>query len=537
MKGDVLTSADLVLIGGNILTMNSSQPSAEAVAIRGDRIVRVGTNAEIRQLIGKTTKIIQLKGKTVVPGFIDTHIHVTDFGRLLSWIELGDVKSIIEMQKRLKTRVAKLPKGKWLLGHGLDPSCFTEKRLPTRFDLDIVSSDNPVVFYYQSGQVCLVNSKALDLANVTSATDVPQGGVIDRDVETGELTGVLRETATNLIWSVIPEPSEAELVEATSLACEKIVEAGVTSVHWMVLAPIELSIIQKLHAQDKLPHRIYVVVPVNLLNKIACFKSTDNLALTVGGAVISIDGYLAAKTASLFYPYTDGSESGKLLCTLEEMKSSAERILEIGLQLIMHAVGDKAIEAALTTVDEISTVFSRKDLRIRIEQGAVLNRELISRIKKKCVIVSVQPNVIASEFSVWSAIENLGPDRSSWLYPLKTLLKNGILVIGGSDCPMEPLNPLLGIQAVVTRGAFSEEQVTVEEALRMYTIDAAYSSNEENIKGSVETGKLADLTVLSDNPKKMLKSKIENIRVEMTIVGGKVIHSRNETRLHLRKAF
>ena len=527
MKGDAVTSADLALTGGKVLTMNSSQPCAEAVAVKGNRIVKVGTNEEIRQLVGETTKVIQLNGKTVVPGFIDTHIHVADFGRLLNWIDLSDAVSITEMQNRLRTRVETSPKGKWLLGRGLDPTCFAEKRLPTRFDLDSVSPDNPVVFYHQSGQVCVVNSKALESAGVTQLTPVPQGGAADRDEATDELTGVLRDTATNLIWPVIPEPSEDELVEAAGLACEKIVEAGVTSVHWMVLSPIELSIIQKLRAQNRLPLSVYVVVPVNLLDTIKDFKSTGDSVLTVGGAVISADGYLAAKTATLFQPYTGGSESGKLLCAPEEMKTSAAEILKRGLQLVIHAMGDKAVDAALTTIEQTSKKTPLKDVRNRIEQAAVLNQELIRRIKKLGVIVSVQSRVVASEFSVWSATENLGTERARWLYPLKTLLKNGIPVIGGSDCPMEPLSPLLGIQAAVTREAFPEEQVTVGEALRMYTVDAAYSSGEEKIKGSVETGKIADLTVLSNDPKKVPPSEIPNIAIEMTIIGGRVLYSRN----------
>ena len=524
MKGDVVTSADLVLTGGNVLTMNSSQPCAEAVAVKGARIVKVGTNEEVRQLVGETTKVIQLNGKTVVPGFIDTHIHVADFGRLLNWIDVSDTGSITEMQKRLSTRVEQSPKGKWLLGRGLDPTRFAEKRFPTRFDLDRVSPGNPVVFYHQNGQVCVVNSKALESAGVTPLTPVPEGGAIDRDAETGEFTGVLRDTATNLIWNAIPEPSEDELVEAACLACEKIVEAGVTSVHWMILAPIELSIIQKLHTQNRLPLRVYVVVPANILDKMKNFQPTGGSELTVGGAVISADGYLAAKTAALFQPYTDGSANGKLLCTQEEMTTTAAKILKMGLQLVIHAMGDKAVDAALTAIEQVSKETPRKDARNRIEQAAVLNQGLIKRIKQAGVIVSVQPLVVASEFSVWSATEKLGAERARWLYPLKTLLKKGIRVIGGSDCPMEPLSPLMGIQVAVAREAFPEEQVTVDEALRMYTVDAAYSSNEENIKGSIETGKLADLTVLSDNPKNVSPKEIKGITVEMTLVGGRIVY-------------
>ena len=526
MKGDSVTSANLVLIGGNVLTMNPAQPRAEAVAVEGDRIVKVGTNEEISQLVGKDTQVIRLNGKTVVPGFIDTHIHVADFGKLLTWIDLSDACSIKEMQNSLRIRAEKAPKEKWLLGRGWNQKRFAEKRLPTRFDLDAVSPANPVILYHQSGQVCVVNSKALELAGVTKVTSVPQGGAIDRDMKTGELTGVLRENATNLIWTVIPEPSGEELVEAAGLACEKILEAGVTSVHWMVLSSAELSIIRTLHAQNRLPLRAYVIIPANLLDEIIGFGSGD-LALRVGGGLISADGYLAAKTAALFQPYSDDPKaSGNLLCTQEEMNSSTAKILKMGLQLVIHAMGDRAIDAALTTIEEISGEAPQKDFRSRIEQAAVLNERLIERVKKQKVIVSVQPCVAASEFSVWSATEHLGPERARWLYPLKTLLKEGIKVVGGSDCPMEPLSPLLGIQTAVAREFFPEERITVDEALRAYTIDAAYSSGEENIKGSLETGKLADLTVLSRDPRAVSANEIKDIEVEMTIIGGKVAYSK-----------
>jgi predicted amidohydrolase YtcJ len=515
------------LVGGNILTMNPSQPRVEAVAVRGDRIARVGTSTEISQLVGKDTKVISLNGKTVVPGFIDTHIHVADFGRLLTWIDLTGARSIKDMQKSLRKRVQKTPKEKWIMGRGWNQNVFAEKRLPTRFDLDVVSPDNPVVFYHQCEKVCVVNTKALKMADVTKQTRSPPDGVIDKDAETGELTGVLRENATNLIWTVVPEPNEEELVEAAGLACERIVAAGVTSVHWMVLSSIEISVIRKLFAQNRLPLRVYMIIPVNLLDNIVGFESNDDSALKVSGAVISADGYLSARTAALFQPYNDDPASrGKLLCTQDEMNGLAVKILKMGLQLVIHAMGDRAVDAALTTIEHASNAVSMKDFRSRIEQAAVLNEALIERIKKQKVVVSVQPRVIASEFSVWSANEHLGPGRARLLFPLKTLLKEGVIVVGGSDCPMEPLGPLLGVQAAVTREFFPEERITVDEALRIYTVDAAYSSGEENVKGSLVEGKLADLVVLSRDPGKVSVNEIGDIAVEMTIVGGKVVCSK-----------
>ncbi len=525
MKGDAITSANLVLIGGNVLTMNPSQPRAEAVAIKGNRISNVGTNDEINQLVGKETKVIRLNGKTVVPGFIDTHIHVADFAKLLTWLDLNEVKSIKELQNRLKERAQKTPHGRWIIGRGWNQTRLQEKRLPSLSDLDSASPENPVILYHESALMCVVNSKALEAADVTKRTRAPSGGTIDKDAETGEITGVLRDTATDLVWKAIPEPSEDELLEAAGLAFEKIMEAGVTSVHWIALSAIELSVLQKLLAQKKLPIRVYLIAPVNLLDSILNSELHKSSAdkLKVGGVMIFADGYLAARTAALLQPYSDdASVRGKLLCGQEEMNAMAAKTLRAGLQLVIHAVGDRAVDAALTTIEAHG-----KGGRCRVEQAAVLNEYLIKRIKKQKVIVSVQPPVVASEFSVWSATEHLGAERARWLFPLKTLIKEGVKIVGGSDCPMEPLNPLSGIQAAVTRQFFPEERIIVGEALRMYTVDAAYSSGEENIKGSVETGKLADLTVLSHDPYKVPPNQIENITVEMTIAGGKIVHPKH----------
>lgn len=527
MKSDLTTFADLALINGNIVTMNPAHPHAAAVAIKDGKIVKVGTNEEISKFMGQDTKVICLNGKTVVPGFIDVHVHVASFGRLLTWIELDNVRSIPEMLCLLRKRVEDTPKGKWIIGRGWDQTRFLEQRLPTRFDLDLVSPDNPVVFYHIVGQMCVVNTKALEVVGITGQTSAPLGGVIDKDEESGHLTGILRGSAASLVWKAIPELGEEELVEATEMACRRIIEAGVTSVHWIVLSSLEILVMQKLLEKKKLPLRVYIIVPLSLVEYITNFRFIDNLSLRIGGVLVFADGYLAAKTAALFQPYNDGSgASGNLLCTINEMKASATKIIEMKFQLIIHAMGDKAVDAALTTVEQVLREMPRRSRRIRFEHAAVLSEDLVRRIKKQRVIVSVQPLVIDSEFSTWLAIEHLGIERARWLYPLKTLIRNGIVVIGGSDCPMEPLNPLRGIQAAVTRSVFSEEQITVEEALQMYTINAAYSTHEENLKGSIESGKLADLTVLSQDPRKVLPSEIQNITVEMTIIGGKIAYSK-----------
>ena len=519
-------SADLALINGNILTMCRSTPRAEAIAVKGEQIIKVGTTREVVLLIDNNTKVIQLEGKTVIPGFIDTHIHVTDFGRLLMWLNLNNCKSIKDLQNLLEKKIMKISPSKWILGRGWNDTLFVPKNLPNRFDLDLVAPDNPVAFYHHSGKLCLVNSKALEFAKITQQTTIPSAeGIIEKNPITGDPTGILRGKAMDIVWKTIPEPTQEDLLEMTQLACSKIVETGITSVHWMVLTPVELSIIKKLN-HNLLPLRIYVVVPFEIWKKELGHSLLSNLqknSLRIGAIEISVDGYLADKTAALFYPYRDGFKStGKLLYPQDCLNSSVIKILQSGFQLIIHAMGDKAVEAALISIEKATNKI--RGTRIRLEQAALINKKLLERMKSQKTMVSVQPCVMNSEFKTWSAIDNLGQNRARWLFPIRTLIDNDILLLGGSDCPMEPLNPLLGIQTVVNKQFFIEEAINVTEALAMYTINAAYSTKEENCKGSIKEGKLADLAVLSEDPTTISSNKIESIIVTTTIIGGKIVY-------------
>ena len=500
--------------------MNPNQPTAQALAITKNKIIKVGTNKQIAQLIGDQTKVLSFEGKTVVPGLIDTHIHVADFGRCLMWLDLTTAQSIAQLQSMLKEKTGQTVAGKWIVGRGWNQERFKEKRMPQTADLDAAAPNNPVILYHESAMICAVNSKALEIAGVTKQTAVPQGGGIDKDPKTGELTGIFRDNATSLIWQAVPEPTGAELLEATALACQKISQAGITSLHWLVLSEVELAIIQNLHAIGRLPFRVNVVVPIELLEKTVGFKTNDVSVLRVGGATIAADGYLDSKEAALLEPYSDDpNNSGKLLCTEGALAASVRQVLAAGVQPIILAMGDKAIQTTLNVIEQTP----KSNVRFRIEQAAVLNEGLVKRLAKQKVVVSVQPKVISTEFSVWSATERLGLERAKWLHPLKTLLNEGVKVAGGSDCPMEPLSPLLGIQEVVLRQSFPEQRLSVEEALRMYTLDAAYSSSEEDVKGSIEKGKLADLTILSSDPNSVSPEKIKDINVEMAIINGKLI--------------
>jgi predicted amidohydrolase YtcJ len=524
------TLADLALIHGKILTMSPSQPQAEAIAVKAGKIIQVGTNTEIQRLIGKETQVIELRGRTVIPGLIDTHVHVADLGKLLTWLDFSQVSSFDKALTVLSERAKETPKGKWVLGRCLDESSFAKKRFPSRFDLDSVSPLNPVVIYHKCGQICVANTLALKAAQISKQTPQPEGGEILKDSRTGEPTGVLRDNATNLVWCAIPELTDEEQFNAALLACQKIVEAGISTVHWIILSAAEIPLIQKLVKQDCLPFRVYVIVPLNLIDSAKSLELPAQSKVTLGAAMIDLDGYLASRTAALLDPYSDLPESkGKLLCTKQQLRTNMLRALKLGFQPVIHAMGDGAVQEVLDAIENLPNATDSAKVRIRIEQAAVLGGKPIERLQKNRLIVSVQPKVVASEFSVWSAEKHLGPQRAKWLFPLRTLISKGVRVAGGSDSPMEPLNPFDAIQTAVCREVFPEQQVSLLDALKMYTVDAAYSSCQEEHLGSIEQGKLADLTVLSSDPREVAFEKLGSIKAELTIIDGKIVNAKPDS--------
>jgi len=518
--------ADLVLKDANVLTMNPLEPYAEAIAIKDEKIVAVGTNKQIKPWVDKQTKVMNLDGKMVVPGFIDTHVHMRGFGRYLTWINLREVDSIRKMQQLLRDRADKTQEEGWILGRGWDQERLKEKRYPTRRDLDKVAPNNPVVFTRVCGHICVANSKALELAGITRDTTAPSGGQIDKDFKTGEPTGILRENAAALVWNAVPEPGEEESAEMCVLACEKAVEAGLTSVHWFCHSPSEIRILQGLRAKDELPLRVYLVVPVEFLDSLmdaGLVTGFGDHMVKIGSIKILADGSLGARTAALKQPYNDEpSTRGMMLYSQRSLNTLALKAHRVGFQLAIHAIGDRAVDIVLKALEKTLKEAPRENHRHRVEHVSVLNENLIQRMKNLGLIASVQPHFVVSDF--WIE-KRLGKTRARWTYSFKMLIRKGVLVTGGSDCPVEPISPLLGIYAAVGREKFPQERITVEEALRIYTINAAYVSFEEKIKGSIEAGKLADLVVLSDDLRKIEPSKIKDVRVELTIIGGKIVYT------------
>jgi len=523
-----MLNANLVLLNGKIYTFNPKKPTAQAIAVLDEKIVYVGENEEASKLIGPNTKIVDLNGKVVIPGLTDCHVHLASFGKTLSTLNLRNVNSITQLKKLVREKAEKLPPNRWILGRGWDQEKFVEKRLPTRWDLDEASPNNPVVLFRVCGHICVANSKALEKAGITKETLAPAGGGIDKDPATGEPTGILRENATKLILESFPKASEEEVLGFCLAACQKAVEAGLTSVHWIVESSVEMRVIQRMHRQGNLPLRVYLFIPVDFLEELeslGLMQGFGDSMLKIGGIKILLDGSLGARTAALYEPYNDMPKTrGMLIYSQEEFEKLVFKAHKAGLQLAVHAIGDRAIDMALETFEKVLKEIPRADNRHRIEHASVLNKELIRKMKSLGVVASVQPHFIVSDFWVE---DRLGKERARWVYPFKTLLKEGVMLCAGSDCPVEPISPLLGVWAAAAKQPNFEEKLTVEEALRLYTVNAAYAAFEENLRGTIEEGKLADLVVLSEDPFEVELGKLKDIEVLMTIVNGRIVYRKN----------
>jgi predicted amidohydrolase YtcJ len=389
-----------------------------------------------------------------------------------------------------------------------------------------VVEDIPVLLSRVCGHIAVANSKALQLAGITEKT-VVDSGKVDLDEATGEPNGILRENVIKLAWKAVPKPSQEEIKETCFLACKRAVKAGLTCVHWLLASSSELTAIQKLHSEGKLPLRVCLGIPIELLDElisIGLVTGFGNDKVKIGFVKILADGSLGGRTAALKEPYADKPQtSGMMLYTQEKLNQLISTANAADLQVATHAIGDRTMEAVLNAYEKALKEHPHKDHRHRIEHCSVLNPRLIKRMKRLDLIASVQPHFVFSDF--W-ATDRVGKKRARWVYPFKSLLKQGLVVVSGSDCPVEPIDPILGIWAAVARKSFPEESLTVEEALKTYSLNSAYASFDEDKRGTIEVGKFADFTILSEDLFKIKPEEIGNVKVEMTIVDGKIVYSR-----------
>ena len=526
----------VVFVNGNVITLDPSKPRARAVAIREGKIIGVGTDREMISLAGKDAKAIDLEGRTVLPGFADSHIHLIEYGLMLSSaiLDIRGARTIDEIKEKIRKRAKEKPKGNWIKGHGWNTTILAEKRPPNRWDLDEAAPDNPVILTDVGWHVYSVNSLALRLAKIGKGTESPAGGKIDKDPNTGEPTGVLLETAGTRIEDLVTYKDE-ELITALSQAADEAIRLGLTSVHCAWENGQHVRVFQKLLMQGKLPLRVYLMIPASLLPNLlslGLYTGFGNMRLKIGAIKVLLDGTIERHTAAVKQPYEGEPDNLGILCVSEEeLYQITSKAHKAGFQLAIHAIGDRAISVALDSIERILKEKPKADHRHRIEHASMLDDQVINCMKNLGVIASVQPVFVSSNNS-WM-VEPLGQKRATELCErIRTLLEAGVKVTGGSDLPADStMSPLSGIQSAVTRYGFApKERITVEQAIRLYTINSAYASFEEKLKGSIEVGKLADLVVLSDDPLAVPTDRISDIKVDMTVVDGEFVYTREHFR-------
>ena len=538
-------AADMVIKNGKIVTMDPKRTFAQAVAIWKGMIVRVGTNGDMRPLIGEETRILDLSGRTVVPGFIDAHTHNILPAHFLDSLDLLDtaaelIPSIADLQQRLKERVKETPKGNWIGGKYFEPNAIKEKRWPTRAELDAVSPENPLVIVIRGGWATVANSRALELAGITKDTSNPEGSIIEKDPATGEPTGVL--LGFTIMQTVVPQPGLEDMKAALKRLSAEYVKTGVTSTgDAMALDnPESYRAYQEAVAEGSLKTRTYLMIPAQfyLNHDLGLRTGFGNDRLRLGAVKLFIDGSIQCFTCAFYEPYKTKNTRGLegLQYTQEQLNEIVAKAHRLGYQVAIHAQGDYGITVAVNAIEYAMEKYPRPDPRHRIEHCLCPTLRDLERMKRLGIIADFYV------FHPWfwgdqHIHEFIGEDRANKMVPVRTALNMGVISCAHSDCPVctpnnpvWPSNPLWGMWCAVNRKTRSgvdigiQEKLTPLEALRLYTLNGAYATFEEDIKGSIEPGKLADMVVLSGNPLEVDPWEIRNITVDQTIIGGEIVY-------------
>ncbi len=531
---------DLVLVNGKVWTGVASRPWAEAVAVRGARIHAVGTTAELSRLSASGAKLVDLGGSLALPGFIDSHTHFLAGGFALKSIDLRGAGSREEFVARIAAKAKDLGPGRWVLNGDWDHQQLDPPELPRKDWIDAVTPDNPVFVNRLDGHMALANSRALALAGVTGDTPVPPGGEIVKDAATGEPTGILKDTAMDLVYAKVPEPSFAEKLEAAEASLRHAAANGVTSVHEMADAS-SFEVFEELERLGRLTARVHVYVPVTEVGTLARLKLKSPFGgpyLKLAGLKGFVDGSLGSATAFFFEPYADEpGTSGLLHGQMFPEGIMEERILEAdraGLQLAVHAIGDRANSLLLDMYEKAVAANGPRDRRWRVEHAQHMRPADIERFGRLGLVAAVQP-YHAIDDGRW-AEKKIGPERVRTTYAFESLRRAGATLAFGSDWTVAPLDPVLGIYAAVTRrtldgknpgGWVPGEKVTVEEAVRAYTVNGAWVEFAESEKGTIAPGKLADIVVLDRDIFAVPPEEIGGARVRLTVFDGKVLYGKD----------
>lgn len=536
--GKAPVPADLVIENGKIWTGDKENPQAEAVAVLKGKILDVGSNKEIQKLIGPQTQVIDAEGKRVLPGFCDSHTHFVDGGFHLMGVKLKDAQSKEEFGRRLAQKSEELPPGAWITGGNWDHDKWPGGDLPTAEIIDKYVPDRPVLVSRYDGHMSVSNSAALEMAGITAQTEDPPGGIIVRDPETGEPTGVLRETAARLVSRIIPPPKREEIKKAIQKALEHAREHGITTVHQVDMTPTNLEIYQELLDKGQLTSRIYGFIPIaqrHRLIELGIHRNFNNKNwIAVGGVKAFVDGSLGSSTALFFKPYEQNpSTCGIFVVEPEKLKKQMMEADKAGLQLAVHSIGDRANAELLDMFEQIVEENGPRDRRFRVEHAQHLRPADFERFDELDVIVSVQPYHAINDARF--AEKRIGKKRCETTYAFQSFLENDVRMAFGSDWTVAPLDALWGIYAAVTRrpldgshpeGWFPEQKISVEEAVKAYTFNPAYASFQEDIKGTLSPGKLADMVVLSQDILTIPPEKIKDTEILYTITNGQIVYQK-----------
>jgi predicted amidohydrolase YtcJ len=536
-----VATADLVFKNGNIYTANDSSPKAQALAVKADRILFVGSNAEVQRYVGANTRIVDLHGNTVLPGFADAHQHLSGVGFREMTLNLEGTNSLDELLTKLKTRVDQAKPGEWVTGRGWIETHWTPPVFPTRWDLDKVSPNNPVILGRADGHGAVANSAAFKLAGIDKSTPNPFGGEISKDKQSGEPNGMLLDAAQGLVRRKVPATTRADEERAVVLGVKRDIGLGWTQVQDAGGSYQDVAIFKKLYASGEIKLRIYKAVygpgaSANQLISEGPIIGEFQNRLTVRTIKVVSDGALGSRGAALLAPYSDAPDTaGFLTVKADELRPMLIEAARKGIQVETHAIGDKAnrfildeYERALNAVP----VSERKiaEPRWRVEHAQIVNPLDIPRFMKLGIIPSMQPSHAIGD--LFFAPSRLGMERLKGAYAWQSFIKSGVVVPGGSDAPVERGEPMIEFYAAVARkdqkgfsaeGWHPEEAVTREQALKMFTAWPAYAAFEEKLRGSIEVGKLADLTILSADIMKIPELDILKTRCVMTVINGEIV--------------
>lgn len=530
-------TADYVFVNGEVVTVNPKDEVAEAVAVRGEEITAVGTTEEISRLAGPRTRIVDLRGDSLLPGFIDSHLHMLMYGTNRLGVDckngLGSVDEIVE---RLAEQAAETPPDEWVRGWGYNDQRLAEGRHPNREDLDRVSTEHPVIAARTCGHISAVNSKALELMGITRDTPDPEGGKIERDGgEAGEPTGVLKETAHMLAFEASAYPPE-EMAGALKIANEDFVALGITSVHEAGgYGPEQMRAMHRAAADGAVKVRVYAMVcslnrSEEFVGKALAAGMVTGMGderFRIGPAKIFTDGSSSGPTCATREPYTsDPSDSGILYFSQEEIDEALGAAHEAGFQITAHAIGDRAVEMVINCIEKSLKEHPREDHRHRIEHAGMVPPDLMQRIKRLGIVPIPNPAFLY-EFGD-GYVKNYG-ERVERMFPLGTYAERGIIAASGSDAPVTVPDPMRGLYCSVTRKSGSGEEIGASQrtallhAIRSFTLNGAYASFEEHRKGSIEPGKLADLVALDGPILETPPEDLLSMKPTLTMIGGEVV--------------